>query len=327
MAKTVVFIEAAPYCASSNDGLDMLRTAGFELIDRRKQHIDAPGFMDDLKKAEVVLSGNDLKFTAALMDQLPKLKMIGKYGVGLDMIDVPAAAARKIIVCNSPGCNSQAVADQTFGMMLGLLRKIPYGDASMRAGRYEHTTVRGREIWQKTLGLVGLGAIGRAVAQRATGFKMKVLAYDPYWPEEFATLLGVERVATVEELLPRVDILSLHCNLTADNAHMLSTAQFKQMKKSAVVVNAARGELIDEPALYEALKAGDIAGAAIDAWTEEPPTSSPLLTLDNVLAMPHTAAFTVESFYNMDISVTRQIIDYSRGVQPRPTVNNVAIGS
>jgi D-3-phosphoglycerate dehydrogenase len=326
-SKTVVFVQAPPYCLSSDDGLNKLRQAGLEIIDRRKTPPGAPGFMDDLRRADVVLSGNDLKVTKELLAELPRLKMIGKYGVGLDMIDVPATTARKVLVCNSPGCNSQAVADQTFGMLLGLLRRIPFGDAQMRAGGYDHTSIKGNEIWQKTIGLVGLGAIGRAVAIRATGFRMKILAFDPYWPEEFATMLGVERVLHVDDMLPRVDVLSLHCNLTAENAHMLGAAQFKQMKKTAVVVNAARGELIDEDALYEALKNGEIAGAAIDAWTKEPPTDSPLLTLPNVLAMPHTAAFTVESFYNMDMRVTEQIIDYSRGVQPKPTVNNVPIGA
>lgn len=325
MSKKVVFIEAAPYCASSEDGLDKLREAGLEVIDRRGQGVDSPGVMDDLRKADVLLNGNDLKVTADLLQELPNLKMIGKYGVGLDMVDIPAATERKILVCNSPGCNSQAVADQTMGMVLGLLRKMPKGDASMRAGEYNHIAFCGLEIWKKTLGLIGVGAIGRAVAMRASGFRMRILGYDPYWPGEVADMLNIERVQDWRDMLPEVDILSLHCNLTADNAKMLGTEEFKAMKKTAVVVNAARGELLDEQALYEALKSGEIGGAAIDAWTNEPPTGSPLLTLDNVLAMPHSAAFTVESFYNMDMRVTDQIIDFSKGIQPQPTVNGIAI--
>lgn len=327
MSKIVVFIEAAPYCASSDDALNRLKGAGLEIIDRHGQRADAPGFMDDLRKADVLLLGNDLKVTAELLDGLPNLKMIGKYGVGLDMVDIPAATERKVAVCNSPGCNCQAVADQTLGMILGLLRKIPQGDASMRQGKYDHASFKGVELWKKTLGLVGVGAIGRAVAIRATGFKMRIMGYDPYWPAEFAEMLGIERVENWEDMLPEVDVLSLHCNLTKDNAKMLSTNQFKKMKNSAIVVNAARGELIDEDALYEALKAKEIGGAGIDAWTNEPPTGSPLLILDNVLAMPHSAAFTVESFCNMDMRVTDQIIDYSRGIQPQPTVNKVPIVS
>ncbi len=327
MAKKVVLIEAAPYCAHSDDALVKLHGAGVEIIDRRRHAVETPGFMDDLRRADVVLSGNDLKITSELLDELPNLKMIGKYGVGLDMIDLPAATEHNVIVCNSPGCNCQAVADQTLGMLLGLMRKIPQGDAEMRKGVYNHTGFCGVEIWGKTLGLVGLGAIGRAVAVRAAGFKMDILAYDPFWPAEFAELLGVERIETLYDLLPRVDVLSLHCHLTEDNAKMLGAEEFRMMKNSAVVLNAARGELIDEEALYHALKNGDIAGAGIDAWTNEPPTDSPLLTLDNVLAMPHSAAFTMESFHNMDMRVTEQIIDYSRGVQPRPTVNNVPISA
>lgn len=325
MSKTVVFIEAAPYCASSNDALNKLLDAGIEVIDRRKQSADTPGFMKDLRRADVLLNGNDLQITAELMDQLPSLKMIGKYGVGLDMVDIPAATERKIAVCNSPGCNCQAVADQTLGMTLGLLRMIPKGDSTMRQGLYDHTSFKGQELWKKTLGLIGVGAIGRAVAIRASGFKMRILGYDPYWPAEIADMLDIKRVKNWEDMLPEADVLSLHCNLTKDNARMLGADQFKKMKNSAIVVNAARGELIDEDALYEALKNGEIAGAGIDAWTNEPPTDSPLLTLDNVLAMPHSAAFTVESFYNMDMRVTDQIIDFSRGIQPQPTVNQVPI--
>lgn len=325
MSKTVVFIEAAPYCASGDAALDKLRDADLEIIDRRAQHPDAEGFMEDLRKADVLLNGNDLQVTANLLDQLPGLKMIGKYGVGLDMVDIPAATERNIVVCNSPGCNCQAVADQTLGMILGLLRMIPQGDATMRQGKYDHTAFKGTELWKKNLGLIGVGAIGRAVAIRASGFKMRILGYDPYWPAEFAEMLGIERVEDWEEMLPEVDVLSLHCNLTANNARMLGAEQFKKMQRSAVVVNAARGELIDEDALYAALKDGEIAGAGIDAWTNEPPTGSPLLTLDNVLAMPHSAAFTTESFYNMDMRVTDQIIDFSRGIQPQPTVNKVSI--
>lgn len=325
MSKTVVFIEAAPYCAGSGAALEKLQGAGLEIIDRRAQTPDTEGFMDDLRRADVLLNGNDLQVTADLLDQLPNLKMIGKYGVGLDMVDIPAATERNIAVCNSPGCNCQAVADQTLGMILGLLRMIPQGDATMRQGKYDHTAFKGTELWKKTLGLVGVGAIGRAVAIRASGFKMRILGYDPYWPAEFAEMLGIERMENWEDMLPEVDVLSLHCNLTEDNAKMLGMEQFKKMKKSALVINAARGELIDEDALYAALKDGVIAGAGIDAWTNEPPTGSPLLTLGNVLAMPHSAAFTTESFYNMDMRVTDQIINFARGIQPQPTVNKVSI--
>ncbi|WP_291327969.1 phosphoglycerate dehydrogenase [Desulfovibrio sp. UCD-KL4C] len=325
MSKTVVFIQAPPYCAGSDEALNKLREAGLEIIDRRAQSVDAPGYMEDLQRADVLLNGNDLQINAELLDQLKNLKMIGKYGVGLDMIDIPSATEHNVAVCNSPGCNCQAVADQTLGMILGLLRKIPQGDTHMREGKYDHTSFKGTELWEKTMGLVGVGAIGRAVAMRANGFKMRILGYDPYWPAELADELNIERVKKWEDLLPEVDVLSLHCNLTNDNAQMLSTEQFKKMKKSAIVINAARGELIDEDALYEALKDGEIAGAGIDAWTNEPPTGSPLLTLNNVLAMPHSAAFTTESFSNMDMQVTNQIIDFSRGIQPQPTVNKVSI--
>ncbi len=188
MSQTVVFVEAAPYCAGGEAAMEKLRDSGLTVIDRRSQAPDTPGFMDDLKKADVLLNGNDLQITADLLAQLPNLKMIGKYGVGLDMVDIPAATERKILVCNSPGCNCQAVADQTMGILLGLVRMIPKGDLTMRQGKYDHTAFKGTEIWKKTLGLVGVGAIGRAVAVRASGFKMRILGYDPYWPGEFADI-------------------------------------------------------------------------------------------------------------------------------------------
>jgi D-3-phosphoglycerate dehydrogenase len=211
------------------------------------------------------------------------------------------------------------------GMLLSLLRFIPKGDAELRRGNYSHADMIGREIWQKTLGIVGLGAIGRGVAERAKGFRMNIIGFDPYWPQEFADANDIKRCDTVEELLPQVDVLTLHCNLTDENKHMINKKSLATMKPNAVIVNTARGGLINENDLFEALQEGVVAGAAIDAWTNEPPAGSPLLSLSNVVVMPHSAAFTVESLQNMDMMVTDQILAFTRGEQPQPTVNKVEI--
>ncbi len=325
MEKYVVLVEAHPYCASGQAAFDKLRTGNLEIIDMRGKGVQDPEFMSALKTAHILLAGNDIHVTRDLLADLPKLKMIGKFGVGLDAIDLGACTEKGVIVCNSPGCNTQAVADQAMGMLLALMRFIPEGDNALRRGHYSHTGMIGREIWQKTMGIVGLGAIGRAVAERAKGFRMNIIGFDPYWPEEFASANNIKRVHTVSEMLPACDILTLHCNLTEENKGMIGEKELATMKPHAVLVNTARGGLIDETALFHALKKGVVAGAAIDAWAEEPPAGSPLLSLRNVVVMPHSAAFTVESLQNMDMMVTDQILAFSRGEQPQPTVNKVAI--
>jgi D-3-phosphoglycerate dehydrogenase len=325
MAKYVVLIEAHPYCASSPAAFDKLRTGDLEIIDMRGKGVEDPEFMEALKGADILLAGNDINVTKDLLAELPKLKMIGKFGVGLDAIDLDACAEKGVIVCNSPGCNTQAVADQAMGLLLALYRSIPKGDSELRRGNYSHADMIGREAWKKTMGIVGLGSIGRAVAERAKGFRMDIIGFDPYWPEEFAKENDIKRCDTVEELLPQVDVLTLHCNLTDENKHMINKESLATMKPNAVIINTARGGLINENDLFDALQSGVVAGAGIDAWTNEPPAGSPLLSLGNVVVMPHSAAFTVESLQNMDMMVTEQILAFTKDEQPQPTVNKVEI--
>ncbi len=212
------------------------------------------------------------------------------------------------------------MADHTFALILAVARRIPYCDRSLRENRWEHTRIMGVEIWQKTLGLIGLGAIGRCVALRAKGFQMRVVAYDPYWPAAFAGQEGIERM-DVDGVLRAADIVSIHSPLTPETEKMIGRREFGLMKPTALLVNAARGGIVDEAALCEALENRRIAGAGIDCFEKEPPAGSPLLGLDNAVLTPHTAAFTHEAMNNMNAGIVDQIIDFARGERPAHLVN------
>ena len=298
----------------------LINTPSIEIVDMRGAGIEDPAFVEVLKSVDAVLSGNDLVIDEALFGMAPKLKVIAKMGAGLDMIDIDAARRHGAIVFNTPGVNNQAVADHTFAMLLAVARKIIYCDRSLREKRWEHTKIMGIELWQKTLGIVGLGAIGRAVALRAKGFDMKIVAHDPYWPDQFAAENRIERVP-LEALLKMSDVISLHVPLTPENKGMINASTLGLMKPTAILINAARGEIVNETDLYRALKDGVIAGAGLDVFENEPPTESPLLELDNVVLTPHTAAFTTEAMNNMNVGVVEQLIDYLDGKRPAHLVN------
>ena len=248
------------------------------------------------------------------------MRVVAKLGAGLDTVDIDACTRHRAIVFHTPGANNQAVADHTFALILAVARRLLFCDSSLRQGRWEHTKIMGLEIWQKTMGLIGLGAIGRCVALRARGFQMKVVAHDPFWPEEFATEQGIERVS-VDELLRMSDVVSIHAPLTAENKGMIDAAALESMKPGAILINAARGGIVSESDLYSALKKGLIAGAGIDVFEQEPPTGSPLLGLENVVLSPHTAAFTYEGMNNMSAGVVDQLIGYLNGKKPPHLVN------
>jgi len=297
--KITALIEARPFCIFDSGPMEKLTEEGINIIDMRGSGIDDPKFIEALKGVDAVLCGNDLLVNDAMLDMAPRLKAIAKMGVGLDTVDIKAASDHNAIVFNTPGANNQAVADHTFGLILSLARKIVFCDQSLRDNRWEHTKIMGIEIWQKTLGLIGLGAIGRCVARRAKGFQMKVVAHDPFWPKEFADEHGIEKMQ-IHDLLKVSDIVSLHLPLTKENRGMINEKTLKSMKPTALLINAARGEIVKEKALYNALKDNVIAGAGLDVFENEPPTNSPLLKLDNVVMTPHIAAFTHDAMNNMD---------------------------
>ena len=320
MSDYTALIEARPFCAFDTEPMVNLKNAGVKTIDMRGSGIEDEDFTAALPSVDAIICGNDLIVNDELLDMAPNVRVIAKLGAGLDTVDIDACTRHEAIVFHTPGANNQAVADHTFALILAVARRILFCDSSLREKRWEHTRIMGLEIWQKTLGLIGLGAIGRCVALRAKGFQMKVVAHDPYWPEAFAAEEGIEQV-TVEELLKVSDVVSIHAPLTPENKGMIDAAALKSMKPGAILINAARGGIINEADLYSALKSNVIAGAGIDVFEHEPPSESPLLELENVVLTPHTAAFTFEGMNNMSSGVVDQLIGYLNGDKPPFLVN------
>jgi D-3-phosphoglycerate dehydrogenase len=250
------------------------------------------------------------KATAEIIAKADTLRVIGRAGIGVDNIDIPAASARGIVVMNTPFGNSITTAEHAIAMMMALARQIPQAHASTAAGKWEKSRFMGTEITGKTLGLIGCGNIGSVVASRAIGLRMRVIAHDPFLSEERAKALGVEKVAELDALLARADIVSLHLPKTEKTANILSAERIARMKPGARIVNCARGGLVDEAAVAEALSSGHLAGAAFDVFAEEPARENPLFELDNVVVTPHLGAATSEAQENVALQVAEQMADY-----------------
>jgi len=238
-----------------------------------------------------------------------RLKVIGRAGIGVDNVDVPAATAKGIIVMNTPFGNSITTAEHAITMMLALARQIPQADASTQAGKWEKNRFLGVEITNKTLGIIGCGNIGSIVANRAHGLSMKVIAYDPYLSPERARDLGVEKVE-LDELFARADFISLHAPLTDKTRNVVAAASLAKMKKGVRIINCARGGLVDEQALRAALDSGQVAGAALDVFSTEPATENPLFGHPNVVCTPHLGAATAEAQENVALQIAEQMCDY-----------------
>src|SRR5712671_6344179 len=268
---------------------------------------------DDLKKIIGKYDGlavrSATKVTKALLEQAENLKVIGRAGIGVDNIDVPAATQRGIVVMNTPFGNSITTAEHAIALMFALARQLPAADRSTQAGKWDKARFMGVELTGKTLGVIGCGNIGSIVADRAVGLKMKVIAYDPFLSAERAMDLGVEKVE-LEDLFKRADFVTLHTPLTDKTKNIVDAAALKKMKKGVRIINCARGGLVDEAALYDALKSGHVAGAAFDVFVEEPATSSPLFSLPNVVCTPHLGAATSEAQENVALQIAEQMSDY-----------------
>ncbi len=321
MGNFTVLIESRPFCVFDNSAMEKLQKENIEIIDKRGSGIGDQDFVDDLKNADAVLCGNDLQVNDAMLDMAPSLKVIAKMGAGLDTVDIDAATRHNAIVFHTPGVNNQAVADHTFALILSVARQIRFCDQSLREKKWEHTKIMGLEIWRKTIGLIGLGAIGQCVALRAKGFQMKVVAHDPFWPEAFAREQGIEKMA-IDDLLRVSDIVSIHSPLIPETKGLIDSRALGLMKSTALLINAARGGIINESDLYDALKNNVIAGAGIDVFENEPPVDTPLLELDNVVLTPHTAAFTHDAMNAMSDGVVDQLIEYLKGEKPAHVVNS-----
>jgi D-3-phosphoglycerate dehydrogenase len=238
-----------------------------------------------------------------------KLKVIGRAGIGVDNVDIPAATARGIVVMNTPFGNSITTAEHAIAMMFALARQLPAADQSTQAGKWEKNRFMGVELFAKTLGLIGCGNIGSLVAERAIGLKMKVVAFDPFLSPERAVELGVEKVE-LDELLARADIITLHTPLTDKTRNILSAEALAKTRKGVLIVNCARGGLVDEVALREALDSGQVGGAGFDVFTVEPAKENPLFGAENFVATPHLGASTLEAQENVALQVAEQISDY-----------------
>lgn len=251
-----------------------------------------------------VIAGLD-EFGEKVLKSSNRLKVISRYGVGIDNIDMEAAKRLGIFVINTPDVNTQAVADLTFGLILSVSRKIPQSHQSTRKGRWERFI--GREVYGKRLGIIGLGRIGKAVANRAKGFGMEIIAYDVQRDESFAETLGI-KFLPLDDLLMEADFVTLHCGLNPQTKGLIGPRELGLMKETAYLINTARGELVDERALYEALKEGKIAGAGLDVYEQEPPLESPLLSLENAVTTGHIAAYTDEAIKEMALASVKNLL-------------------
>jgi D-3-phosphoglycerate dehydrogenase len=295
-------------------GLDLLRQAGLELDNR--PGLSGAALQEALQAADGVIVRSGTRITAELVEKPGKLRAIVRAGVGVDNIDVAAATRRGIVVMNTPGGNTVSTAEHTITMLLALARHIPAADGSIRQGKWERGKFVGTQLAGKTLGVVGLGRIGREVARRAAGLDMKVVGFDPFLAPDRAAQLGIESVAGLSELLPRCDFLTVHTPLTDETRHLIGAPQLALLRKGARVLNCARGGIIDEEALAEALRSGHIAGAALDVFVQEPPsTDHPLLKLPNVVVTPHLGASTVEAQTSVALEAAQLLTDFlTRGI-------------
>lgn len=309
----------------SESGLEPLRAAGF-LVEKRT------GMKPEELRAVVheydgLVVRSETKVTTEVLDAAARLRAVGRAGVGVDNIDVAAATARGVIVMNAPDGNTMTTAEHTVALLLALARGVPQANASLRAGKWERKKFVGVELRGKTLGVVGLGRIGRVVASRARGFDMKVVAFDPFLAPEQLANTEIE-LAPLVEVCARADFLTVHTPLTAETRGIIGAKELAAMKREARVINCARGGLVDERALYDALKEGRIAGAALDVFEQEPPTTDhPLLTLENVIATPHLGASTVEAQEGVAVTVAEQMRDYFQTGALRGAVNAPSLGA
>jgi D-3-phosphoglycerate dehydrogenase / 2-oxoglutarate reductase len=287
----------------SEHGVALLKETGWNIVQTTKETLAG-----ELADADALIVRSATKVTPELMDKAPRLRVVGRAGVGVDNIDLDGATKRGILVMSTPGGSSVSVAEHTFALLLALVRQVPKFDAAMREGRWEKSS-SGAEVRGKTMGLIGLGRIGGEVAIRANAFDMRVLAFDPYISEAAVKEYSVELV-TLEQLLAESDFISLHTAVSQLTRNMINAQSIAMMKKGVRIVNSARGELIHEADLAAALKSGQVAGAALDVFAEEPPKNSPLIGLPNVICTPHVAGSTAEAQEELGNQVAVQVRDY-----------------
>jgi len=309
----------------AEEGIERLRCEeGFEV--RKKVGLKEEELINLIADYHALIIRSETKVTARVIEAARNLKVIGRAGTGVDNIDIESATKKGIVVMNAPEGNTISAAEHTISMMLALSRNIPQANASLKRGEWDRKKFMGTEVYGKTLGIIGLGRIGREVARRAQGLKMRVVAYDPFISKEKAEEMGV-CLLSLEELLPQVDFLSIHTPLTSQTRGLIGEREISLMKRGVRIINCARGGIIQEDALYQALKAGKIKGAALDVFEKGKPFDSPLLKLDSVILTPHLGASTEEAQKRVAMDIATQVIDFLKYGRIRNAVNFPAISS
>jgi len=303
----------------AEEGIELLRESPDIIVDV-KLKLELRELIKQISKYDALLVRSGTKVTKEIIDAAKNLKVIGRAGVGVDNIDVEAASKKGILVMNTPGGNTISAAEHTMSMILALSRCIPQANISLKSKQWEKKKFLGTEIFQKTLGIIGLGRIGGEVAKRAQSFGMEIIAYDPFISKAHAREMGVKLVS-FPELIKQADYITIHVPSTPETKHIINKETISQMKKGVRIINCARGGIIDEAALAEAVKSGKVGGAALDVFEKEPPFDSPVLGLDNIIVTPHLGASTEEAQINVARDIALQVLDFLKNGIVRNAVN------
>ncbi|MGE5614644.1 MAG: hydroxyacid dehydrogenase [Bacillota bacterium] len=304
-------------------GMELLESAVEKVIVAPDSRIETISSLLDEEVTGVIVRYN--VFNRELMDKAPNLKVIARHGIGVELIDLEAATERGIKVVNTPDAATVSVAEHVVMMILALTKKIIFANKELKKGNYAvKDAYMPDDVEGKTLGLVGFGKIGREVAKRCIGLGMKVIAYDPYTSQEVFDNMGVTKVDVMETLIAQSDFVSLHTPLTPQTRHLIGEKQLKMMKKSAYLINCARGAVVDEAALIDCLQKKVIAGAGLDVFEKEPPDAdNPLFSMDNVIVTPHSSSLTVNGKIKMAVGAVEQLLKVLRGETPDYLVNKI----
>lgn len=292
----------------AQSGIEKLRSAPQIQVDV-KTGLSPEELRQVIGEYDALVIRSATKVTEEVIEAAGRLKVVARAGIGLDNVNIPAASKRGIVVMNAPEGNVVTTAEHAIAMMLSMSRMIPQASASIKAGKWEKKKFQGREVFHKVLGVIGLGRIGRVVADRARGLKMNVIGFDPFIDSEVVEKLGIEPV-TLDQLLERADYITVHTPMTKETRNLLNAEAFSKMKKGVYVLNCARGGIINEQDLHDAIQAGIVAGAALDVFVQEPPSDSPLVGLEQIIATPHLGASTDEAQENVAIAVGDQVVDF-----------------
>jgi D-3-phosphoglycerate dehydrogenase len=311
MATTRILLTTTSYQDTPGAHHDVLSAQGYEIV-RERGPLSEARMLELAGEFDGFLCGDDELTDAVLDKSLPRLKVISKYGIGLDKIDLAACKARRIPVLFTPGVNHTTVAEHAFCLLLALVRNLVDSVIATRAGKW--TRLTGNELWQKRVGIIGLGRIGQEMVKRCRGFEMEVHAFGNYWPEDFARQQHIQRHDSLEAMLPHVDILSLHTMLSHETRHLINAARLALLPKGAILVNTSRGELVDSAAVLTALDSGHLGGYATDVMEQEPPPPDhPLLSHPKAIVTPHIGSRTYESVPRQALRATKNLINFFNG--------------